>query len=173
MPAFAAYCSVISMIFWLFVKVISLYSSLNRFRRAARLIARECTVILSGSRDSTSCMVCSTSSMPSPGRPTIRSILILSNPRSLASVNAALISSTVCRLPMISSVFWFIVCGLMEILVTGCFRITASLSRVILSGLPASTVYSFMWLISKYFSTSDNNRSSCCGSSVVGVPPPI
>ena len=149
MPIFLAHCWVISMISWLFSNDISSYLSLNRFSLVARFSAREWIVKLSGCRFSTFCSVCATSSFPSPGRPMIRSILILSNPSSLAIWKILTVSSTVCFLPITSSVFWFIVCGLTEILVTGNSFITCSFSLVMLSGRPASTVYSLTQVKSK------------------------
>ena len=137
------------------------------------MTASECTVRLSGSRALTSSSVCLTSSAHSPGRPTIKSILILSNPHSLARAKACRVSSTVCFRPMRSSVFWFMVWGFTEILVTGCLLIAISFSLVILSGLPASTVYSFTCSTGKHASIWPSSRSSCSGSRVVGVPPPI
>ena len=53
-----------------------------------------------------------------------------------------MISVAVCALPMRRSVSSDIVCGLIEMRSTPCSRRTASFSRVIVSGLPASTVHS-------------------------------
>ena len=48
-----------------------------------------------------------------------------------------------------------------------------SLSLVMLSARPASTVNSFTWEKSKEALTFDSSLLSSSGSSVVGVPPPI
>ena len=153
-------------------KEIFSYSSIWSARRAARLSARACTVISSGRSFSTISMVCETSSIPSPGSPTIRSMLILSKPRERAVSNARTVSSTVCLRPIRSRVFWFMVCGLTLIRVTGCARSTSSFSFVMLSGRPASTVNSIACDRSKSSSTAHRRRSICRGVRVVGVPPP-
>ena len=152
--------------------VISLYFSLNIFSLAALFIASECIVILSGESLRISSMVCLTSSIFSLGRPTIKSIFILLNPSFLARLNAVFTSSTVCLLPMISNVSCFMVCGFTEILSILCFFNTSSLSSVMLSGLPASTVYSFKYVKSNNSSTLVITLSNCFAVSVVGVPPP-
>ena len=140
---------------------------------AARLIASACTVRLSGWSFSIFSRVSCISAASSPGSPAIRSILILSNPSSRARWKICSTSSTVCFLPTRSSVFCCIVCGLTEMRVTGYLRITSSFSRVILSGLPASTVNSSTCSKSKFSRIVPSSRSSWSASSVVGVPPPI
>ena len=72
----------------------------------------------------------------------IRSILMSSKPISLASLKLSTVCATVCLRPMIFKVSSFIVCGLMEIRVISHFFNVSNFSRVILSGLPASTVNS-------------------------------
>ena len=74
---------------------------------------------------------------------------------------------------IIVAVFCCIVCGLIEIRVTGYFRITFSFSFVILSGRPASTVNSCTVSIEKLCSIHESRRSNCPADNVVGVPPPI
>ena len=53
------------------------------------------------------------------------------------------------------------------------FNIAVSLSLSIVSGLPASTVNSLHFVISKLLCTVSMSFSSCRALSVVGVPPPI
>ena len=117
-------------------------------RFAARLIANECTVRLSGLNCSISDNVCSTSAISSPGSPTIISMLMFVNPASRAIAYACLVCSTLCALPISSSVASDIVCGLILMRSTPSLRSTSNLSIVILSGLPHSTQNSFTYCIS-------------------------
>ena len=149
------------------------YLSFIIFRRAALFNARECTVIPSGLSFFASSIEYLTIFSSSCGSPRIKSIFILLKPHCLASLNASLTCSTVCRLPIISKVFWFIVWGLIEILETLCFFNVLSFSSVILSGRPASTVNSLTVLKSKFSLRLVINLSIWSGSNVVGVPPPI
>ena len=136
-------------------------------------MAKECTVRLSGDSFLISAAVYLTSSCVSPGSPRIISILMLSNPSSLARANASFTCSGECFLPMMRKVSSLIVCGLIDILVIPCFFNTRSFSTVILSARPASTVNSCTRPKSKYRYTAASSRSSSSGSKVVGVPPPI
>ena len=63
--------------------------------------------------------------------------------------------------------------GFTEIRVTPNSFSTRSLSAVMLSARPASTVNSFTCEKSKVFRSRERSRSSWSGSSVVGVPPPM
>ena len=56
---------------------------------------------------------------------------------------------------------------------TPCFFIIKSFSFVIVSGRPASTVYSMHFDLSTYLSIIVSNLSNAFSSSDVGVPPPI
>ena len=150
----------------------STYWSHSSFSLAARFKAREWTVRLSGDRARISSRVWDSSSIPSPGRPMMRSMLMLSNPISRARRNFSFTISTVWRRPMRSRVFWFMVWGLMEMRVTPWRFNTSSFSRVMLSGLPASTVNSRTPDRSKRRSTSQITRSRCSAERAVGVPPP-
>ena len=147
--------------------------SLNRLSLVARFNAREWTVRESGFSASTFSNVCATFSLSSPGRPTIRSMLMLSNPRERAMRNFSSISSTVWWRPIRSSVSWFMVCGLIEIRVTGNLRMAFKTSSLIVSGRPASTVNSCTCSIGKSSVTFVSRRSICAAFSVVGVPPPM
>ena len=109
----------------------------------------------------------------SSGKPAIRSILILSKPIFLAISKHFRTISGVCFLPTLFKVCSFIVCGLMLILFTPpCFA-SYNLSFVIVSGLPASRVNSFIFEKSKFSFNLSNIAFKWCGSRVVGVPPPI
>ncbi len=94
-------------------------------------------------------------------------------PHSLASLNAASVSSAVCFLPMFLSTSSFMVCGFMLILEAPIRFITSSFSLVTVSGLPASTVYSAALCTGKFSATADIISSSCLSVTEVGVPPPI
>ena len=141
--------------------------------RAALFNASECTVRLSGFNAFTCSKVSLTSSRLSSGSPMIRSMLISSNPSSLARWKLSTVCATVCLRPMIFNVSSFIVCGLMEILVMSHFFNVSNFSLVMLSGRPASTVNSRQCDRSKLHRILRISRSSWYGSSVVGVPPPM
>ena len=78
----------------------------------------------------------------------------------------------VCRLPMVSSVRSTMDWGLIDILVMPSSLSIRSLSSVMLSGLPASTVNSLTPLMSKLSLTQRISSRSCPAETDVGVPPP-
>ena len=63
--------------------------------------------------------------------------------------------------------------GLMDTRVTPLRRSAASFSAVMVSGRPASTVYSTVWLMSNLSFNRPSSRSICSAVRVVGVPPPM
>ena len=65
------------------------------------------------------------------------------------------------------------VCGFTLTRRTPCALSVSSLSRVMVSGRPASTVYSRSCVRSKLSSSLEHSSSSCGALSVVGVPPPM
>ena len=167
-----AYSAVRSIISWVFSIFKSAYRSLKILSLAARLMAREWTVTLSGASSFISSMVARTSFISSSGRPMIRSMLMLSKPNFLARRYFSFTISTVWRRPMRSRVDCFMVWGLMEILEIPWARRVFSLSSVMLSGRPASTVNSFTEERSNRSSIRVRMASSSSAFKAVGVPPP-
>ncbi len=139
----------------------------------ALLTTSECIVRLSGANS----LICESVSLKSPavspGRPAIKSIFILSNPFLRARLKASAVCLAVCLLPIISNVFWCMVCGFTDILPVPCLRSTFNFSSVILSGLPASTVNSTLLSTGKYLCNASKSLESCHSFSATGVPPPI
>lgn len=82
-------------------------------------------------------------------------------------------SCAVWRRPMASSTLSDIVWGFTLTRPTPCARRTRSFSAVIVSGRPASTVYSRRAERSNSRSSAAQSLSSCAAESVVGVPPPM
>jgi len=109
----------------------------------------------------------------SPGRPAIRSMLILSKPASRAFRKALTVSWAVCCLPIILSTSSLNVWGFTEILEAPPSLITLSLAGVIVSARPASTLYSLTLLRSKFAETESIITLSWDALIEVGVPPPM
>ena len=99
-------------------------------------------------------------------------IIALSETEEIES-NFDLETFTLCFLPTFCRVSSFIVCGFILILLTPCFLRTSKISLFIVSGLPASTVNSFILLKSNSLNNPFIKVSISSGDKVVGVPPPI
>ena len=111
-----------------------------------------CTVIFSGASSISLSMVFSKLSTVSVGRPAIISVFIESKPTFLARSKLSKNCAVVCFLPIASRTLSFKVCGFIDTLPQPFALSTFSFSSVMVSGLPASTVYSRTVDISKLFS---------------------
>ena len=134
---------------------------------------RVCTVTFSGERASTRSTVSVKPCTVSVGRPAIRSIFTAKPPTWRTFSRAETISAALWRRPMASSTVSLMVWGFTLTRSTPWRRSTCSFSTVMVSGRPASTVYSRIWDRSNSFSRAEHRRSSCSADNVVGVPPPI
>ena len=100
------------------------------------------TVTFSGASESTRVSVSAKPSGLSVGRPAIKSMFTSKPPTSRTRPSASTMSCAVCFRPMASSTLSDMVCGFALTLRTPCALSVSSLSRVMVSGRPASTVYS-------------------------------
>ena len=103
----------------------------------------------------------------------MRSMFTAKPPTARTFSSASTMSAELCRRPIVSSTESDIVCGLTLTRSTPWARRTRSLSSVIVSGRPASTVYSRSAPRSNSRSSAVHSLSSWAAFSVVGVPPPM
>ena len=136
-------------------------------------MAKECTVTLEAPSWMTPSKVRWKLVRSSPGRPTIKSALMLEKPRRWARWKASTTSWAVWRRPMLRSTWSDRDWGLMLMRLMSASRKARSFSWVMVSGRPASTVYSLISVKSKRRSSLVQSSSSCPALRVVGVPPPI
>jgi hypothetical protein len=129
--------------------------------------------MFSGSSASTCSSVAAKPAALSAGRPAIRSMFTAKPPTARTVSSALRTSAAVCFRPMASSTASDMVWGLTLTRSTPCARSTRRRSGVMVSGRPASTVYSRRAERSNSRASTAHSRSSCCAESVVGVPPPI
>ena len=131
------------------------------------------TVTFSGASSITASSVREKPSGVSVGRPAMRSMFTAKPPQARTSSSASRMSCAVCLRPIASRTLSDIVWGLTLSLSTPWARSVRSFSAVIVSGRPASTVYSRRAERSNSRSSFPQSLSSWAAESVVGVPPPM